>query len=58
MAGHFGGDAGAAVVFLVLYLLVWVGMTWGYFQGRYKIRSRWTIVYSHGQPAALPFLQD
>jgi hypothetical protein len=43
----FNKDAGAALVFGVLYLVLWVWMASGYLTGRYKLRSRWTLLAFH-----------
>lgn len=47
MGYSFNRDAGAALVFGVLYLGLWLWMTSGYVTGRYKLRSRWTLLLFH-----------
>lgn len=43
----FNKAAGAALIFGVLYLGLWVWMVSGYISGRYKLRSRWTLLLFH-----------
>lgn len=43
----FNKDAGAALVFGVLYLGLWIWMISGYMTGRYKLRSRWSLLFFH-----------
>lgn len=43
----FAPLASASLVFLVLYLAVWVGLTVGLATKRIKIRSRWALLYLH-----------
>ena len=43
----FNKEAGAALVFGILYLGLWVWMESGFISGRYKLRSRWTLLLFH-----------
>ncbi|RSH83411.1 uncharacterized protein EHS24_007095 [Apiotrichum porosum] len=45
--GTFGKDAGAALVFLVLYTCMFCYMTFMYLTKRLKFNSRFTILYFH-----------
>lgn len=48
MGDHkFTKDAGAALVFLVLYGILFVWMISGYITKRYKWRSRWSLLFFH-----------
>lgn len=47
MAGNFTSEAGAALVFLVLYTLLWSYMTFMYAVKKYEWKSRYTILYLH-----------
>lgn len=48
MAAHtFTKDAGAALVFAILYSVLFVWMLAGYITGRFKIRSRWSLLFFH-----------
>lgn len=47
MAGNFTAEAGAALVFLILYVLLWSYMTFMYAGKRYQWKSRYTILYLH-----------
>lgn len=47
MAGNFTAEAGAALVFLILYVLLWTYMTAMYARKRYEWKSRYTILYLH-----------
>jgi hypothetical protein len=48
MADHkFNKDAGAALVFALLYGILFVWMLQGYIVGRYKVRSRWSLLFFH-----------
>ncbi|KAJ7722898.1 hypothetical protein DFH07DRAFT_284352 [Mycena maculata] len=43
----FNGEAGAALVFLILYLAVFVWMLFAYLTRRFKWRSRWSLLMFH-----------
>lgn len=43
----FGPEAGAALVFAVLYAGLFAWMSTGYITGRFKLRSRWSLLYFH-----------
>ncbi|KAJ7168003.1 hypothetical protein C8R46DRAFT_259365 [Mycena filopes] len=43
----FHGEAGAALVFLILYLVVFSWMLFAYLTHRIKWRSRWSILFFH-----------
>ncbi|KAJ7038999.1 hypothetical protein C8F04DRAFT_1034191 [Mycena alexandri] len=43
----FHGEAGAALVFLILYFAVFLGMLSAYLTHRLKWRSRWSILFFH-----------
>ncbi|KAJ6541016.1 hypothetical protein DFH09DRAFT_1174942 [Mycena vulgaris] len=43
----FTGEAGAALVFLILYLAVFVWMLFAYLTHRIKWRSRWSLLFFH-----------
>ncbi|CAK5265812.1 unnamed protein product [Mycena citricolor] len=43
----FGGEAGAALVFLVAYLVVFAWMLFGFFTHRLKWRSRYLLLFFH-----------
>lgn len=43
----FGREAAAATVFLVAYTLLFMWMVSGYVAGRYKLRSRWSLLMFH-----------
>lgn len=47
MAGTFTAEAGAALVFLVLYVLLWSYMSTMYALKKYEWKSRYTILYLH-----------
>lgn len=48
MAEHtFTKDAGAALVFAILYFGLFIWMLLGYITGRYKVRSRWSLLFFH-----------
>lgn len=48
MAEHtFTKDAGAALLFAILYAGLFAWMLAGYITGRYKIRSRWSLLFFH-----------
>jgi hypothetical protein len=47
MSRPFTRDAGAALVFAILYFLMWCYMTFMYATKRYKWKSRFTILYIH-----------
>ncbi|KAK9895234.1 hypothetical protein P389DRAFT_90184 [Cystobasidium minutum MCA 4210] len=48
MAEHkFTKDAGAALIFAILYGILFVWMLAGYITGRYKWRSRWSLLFFH-----------
>ncbi|KAF8156103.1 hypothetical protein B0H34DRAFT_716194 [Crassisporium funariophilum] len=44
---RFGGEAGAALAFLVLYLLIFAWMIWAYTTKRIKLRSRYSLLFFH-----------
>lgn len=44
---HFTAEAGAALAFGILYFLLCLWMYAGYFTGRFKLRSRWTLLTFH-----------
>jgi len=43
----FSSEAGAALVFLVLYLSIFAWMLFGYLTHRLKWRSRWSVLFLH-----------
>jgi len=48
MARHsFTTEAAAALVFGILYFVLWVYMLGCFFTGRYKWKSRWLILLLH-----------
>nr|GAT51314.1 predicted protein [Mycena chlorophos] len=47
MAEKFNSDTGAALLFLILYVLVFSWMTFMYLRKSIKWRSRWSILYLH-----------
>ncbi|EKD02082.1 hypothetical protein A1Q2_03634 [Trichosporon asahii var. asahii CBS 8904] len=47
MAGSFTAEAGAALVFLILYVFLWSYMTFMYARKRYEWKSRYSILYLH-----------
>jgi hypothetical protein len=48
MAAHtFTKDAGAALVFAILYSILFIWMLAGYITGRFKVRSRWSLLFFH-----------
>jgi len=44
---RFSKDAGAALVFAILYALMFIYMTFMYATKRYRFKSRFTILYFH-----------
>ncbi|KAF8903423.1 hypothetical protein CPB84DRAFT_1746138 [Gymnopilus junonius] len=45
--GHFGREAGAALTFLILYVAIYMWMTWAYLTKRIKWRSRYSLLFFH-----------
>ncbi|PPR00400.1 hypothetical protein CVT24_004478 [Panaeolus cyanescens] len=45
--GHFGGEAGAALVFLIGYLAIFLWMVYAYSTKIIKWRSRYTVLFFH-----------
>lgn len=43
----FGKEAAAALVFAILYFVMWAYMTFMYATKRYRFKSRFTILYFH-----------
>ncbi|KAJ7065708.1 hypothetical protein C8F01DRAFT_751313 [Mycena amicta] len=47
MSSKFNRDSGAALVFLILYLFIYVWMLSMYLTHRFKWRSRWSVLFLH-----------
>lgn len=47
MTHHFTGEAGASLVFAVLYSALFAWMLSSYLTGRYKWKSRWSLLFFH-----------